>query len=32
MTNSIRCYSISDKEFYSTYTSAPIAINKITKK
>lgn len=31
-TNGIGYYSISDKEFYSTYTSAPIAINKITKK
>lgn len=31
-TNGIEYYSIPDKEFYSTYTSAPIAINKITKK
>lgn len=31
-TNGIGYYSIPDKEFYSTYTSAPIVINKITKK
>lgn len=31
-TNGIGYYSIPDKEFYSTYTSAPIVINKIIKK
>lgn len=30
-TNGIEYYSIPDKEFYSTYTSAPIVINKITQ-
>lgn len=31
-TNGIEYYSIPDKEFYSTYTSAPILINKIINK
>lgn len=31
-TNGIGYYSIPDKKFYSTYTSAPIVINKIIKK
>lgn len=31
-TNGIEYYSIPDKEFYSTYTSAPIVINKIINK
>lgn len=31
-TNYLRYYSIPDKETYGIYTSAPIVINKITKK
>lgn len=31
-TNYIRYYSIHDKETYGTDTTAPIAINKVTKK
>ena len=31
-TNCINYYSIPDKDFYSTRTTAPIVINKITKK